>query len=483
MRRILVSSLIAATGSLGLGSPVFAQSQAAAPAPAPSAAPAAAAAPAPDAADAKFELSAALRSSGTPLTADEAAKRAASTAPAVGKAELAARKAELAASQANLGVYPRVELEARYTRLSEGESMILNLPAALGGPTALPTPLLNQGLFQARVLYPVSTLFFSVMPRHKAGKLAAEAQKYQRKVELQTVSLAAREAYYEYARARAGLMVARSTLAQAEAHRKDVDALVAAGTLARVELVRSDAVVAQRRVTVLQTESSVAVARAMLFSLMHEQGTQDISVTENLEEPLPALTETQDAMLAKARGQRSELKALRTMGESHEHAIDGFEGDGLPQFNIGGSVDLANPNQRYASDRDEWNTSWAAFASITWSPNDLASSGNNENQQRAELSQVLLDLQMLEDGLRVEVAQAYEAYQAARAAMEASKAGIAAAEESFRVRREQFRAGAAVATEVIDAENDVQVARLNLVNAAIDGRIAKARLDRAIEAE
>jgi outer membrane protein TolC len=96
---------------------------------------------------------------------------------------------------------------------------------------------------------------------------------------------------------------------------------------------------------------------------------------------------------------------------------------------------------------------------------------------------VLLDLQQLEDGLRIEVSQAYEAYKAARDAMEASKAGIAAAEESFRVRREQFRAGAAVATDVIDAENEVQIARLNLVNAAIDGRIAKARLDRAVEAK
>ena len=65
--------------------------------------------------------------------------------------------------------------------------------------------------------------------------------------------------------------------------------------------------------------------------------------------------------------------------------------------------------------------------------------------------------------------------------MEAAQVGIRSAEESYRVRREQFRAGAAVATDVIDAEEDLRRARLDLVNAAIDVRIARARLDRAVE--
>ena len=49
-----------------------------------------------------------------------------------------------------------------------------------------------------------------------------------------------------------------------------------------------------------------------------------------------------------------------------------------------------------------------------------------------------------------------------------------------RVRREQFRAGAAVATDFIDAESELRRARLELINAAIDVRIARARLNRAV---
>jgi outer membrane protein TolC len=49
------------------------------------------------------------------------------------------------------------------------------------------------------------------------------------------------------------------------------------------------------------------------------------------------------------------------------------------------------------------------------------------------------------------------------------------------VRREQFRAGSVVATEVIQAETELRRARLELISAAIDTRIASARLDRAVE--
>jgi outer membrane protein TolC len=68
-------------------------------------------------------------------------------------------------------------------------------------------------------------------------------------------------------------------------------------------------------------------------------------------------------------------------------------------------------------------------------------------------------------------------------ALDAARAGIAAAEESYRVRREQFRAGAAIAVDVIDSEAQLRQARLDLVNTLIDLRVAKARLDRALEAD
>jgi outer membrane protein TolC len=118
---------------------------------------------------------------------------------------------------------------------------------------------------------------------------------------------------------------------------------------------------------------------------------------------------------------------------------------------------------------------------LLWSPNDTFNYGAQVDQSRADLDQTMADLQQFEDSLRVEVFQAYYGYASAHAQLEAARAGITAAEESYRVRREQFRAGAAIAVDVIDSESQLRQARLDLVNALIDTRIARARVDRAVE--
>lgn len=415
------------------------------------------------------------------MTSDQAAKRAADTAPSVAKAEAAARRAALAAEQANVALYPRLELEARYTLLSKVPPPDF---VTMLGPEAERAFRTQQhtGLFQARLTYPVSTLFFSIIPRYKAAQKSAEAQKLQSRIQEHTVALQAREAYYNYARARAALMVAKSAQAQAEAHQRDVDALVNAGSLAKVELMRADAQVAAAKVAVSRTQGSVAKARSGLYTLAHLEGSEDVTVAEDLESELPALTENTDALLAKALANRSELRQLRILLEAIEHNVDAAQGAELPQLTVGASADYDNPNQRYFGAAFEWHESWAAFASLTWSPNDWRSNNKVAEQARADLAQTLADLESLEDALRIEVTQAYEDYNSARAALESSRVGITAAEESYRVRREQFRAGAAVATDVIDSEGELRQARLDLVNAIIDMRIAKARLNRAVEA-
>jgi outer membrane protein TolC len=124
----------------------------------------------------------------------------------------------------------------------------------------------------------------------------------------------------------------------------------------------------------------------------------------------------------------------------------------------------------------------AFYGAVSWSPNDFAAAAHQAGQAEADRAQTLADMQALTDALRQEVTRAAEDFRSAQKAMDAGLVGIRAADESYRVRREQFRAGAAVAIDVIDAESELRRARLEVINAAIDVRIANARLARAMEA-
>ena len=444
-------------------------------------------APTPEPSRVGATLAEALRAGTEVLTADRAAALAVQSAPSLERARAANDKAREAAAQAWLGVYPRLDLEARYTRLSAQDPVPLPfelppIPGMESQASGLPAPLVDQYALRAQLAYPVSDLFLRVLPRHEAAQGFAKAQELNGVAEQRAVELQAREAFYNYARAKASRWVAQTGLHQSQAQRADVAASVAAGALAKVELMRADALVAASQVALARAQGSVAVAQTALQTLLHRPSGAELAVTEDLEQALPPPRQSLEALLEQARQRRSELRAMRLMAGAHEQARDAEQAGALPRLSISGVADYANPNPRIAFQAEPaWNATWSAMAVLSWSPNDWAAATKGAGQAQADAMQARADLHALEDALRVEVTRAYEDYRAAVAAMGAASAGIAAAEESYRVRRQQFRAGAAVSTEVVDAEVELRRARLDLVNAAIDARIAQARLNRAVE--
>jgi outer membrane protein TolC len=68
----------------------------------------------------------------------------------------------------------------------------------------------------------------------------------------------------------------------------------------------------------------------------------------------------------------------------------------------------------------------------------------------------------------------------AHAAVSAAADGIRAAAEARRVVDERFKAGVAINSEVLDAQQALLQAELDRTRALADVRLAEARLDRAI---
>lgn len=423
-----------------------------------------------------FDLKQALRGEGESMSSERAARMAVAHSPAVKGARAALRKAQEGAARALLAVYPRLDLSGRYTRLSKvdrGEIMGMN-------PDDVFPQILNQYALRAEVKYPLSDLFFSILPGYRAARGFADAQARSIEAEQQKVALSAREAFYNFARARAALVVAMAGLAQSEAHRRDVAVSVSAGVLARVELMRMDAQIATARVAVERARGGVAIARTGLGVLLGRPVPEQLAIEEDLDAPLPELRDRPEDLLAQAAKQRPEMRALAELIEANNESISASRGGRLPHLSFAAGVDYASPNQKVIPQEEKFAATWDISAVLSWSPNDLLDANRGVAEANADLEKAQADMDGLRDALQIEVTQACEEYSSARAAMEASRAGIEAAEESFRIRREQFRAGSAVATEVIDAEAELRRARLELVNASIDVRIARARLDRAV---
>ncbi|HJL20146.1 MAG TPA: TolC family protein [Sandaracinaceae bacterium LLY-WYZ-13_1] len=468
--------------------------------------------PVPEPPETEVDLEAVLRGDGRGMTADAVAERAVRTAPSVERAEAAVQQAQAGADRALIGFVPQLSVSFRYTRLSE-----IDNPNLFGGPSIDPDMvpalvagvddpdarflwqttltsqaelasfefpiLLNNYQFRASVQYPVSDVFLSVWPAFEGAQASTEAARLRREAQEREVALQAREAFYNYARARGAVAVARISVEQAEARHAQVEAFVTAGTAAPVDELRMRAQLAAARVAVARAEGGVQVAGTALRTLLHLEGGTRIAVGEDVLAPLPELDAEPEALVGRAMRQRRDVRAVRRLIEATGHQIDAAEGSRYPHVAVAANFDVANPNPRVFPQTDEFRESWDVSAVLTWSPHDLLEGEAQASDARARRAQARADLRSLEDGIRLQVIDAATSYRSARQALEAARLGVDAAEEGYRVQMERYRAGASTANDLIDASAEQLRAQLDLVNSAIDARVAWARLRRAIGRE
>src|SRR5205085_1753518 len=105
------------------------------------------------------------------------------------------------------------ELIARVTDPAARELLSQSLSAPNTASIEIPR---EQVTLSARLSWPVSDLFFSVMPTIKASRSSLRAAQAQQRAQDARVKLTARESFYQLARARGNLAVAQRALAQAE---------------------------------------------------------------------------------------------------------------------------------------------------------------------------------------------------------------------------------------------------------------------------
>jgi outer membrane protein TolC len=108
--------------------------------------------------------------------------------------------------------------------------------------------------------------------------------------------------------------------------------------------------------------------------------------------------------------------------------------------------------------------------------------GSSARTRSAEAKSLAIDAEReaLEDRIANEIFEAYQAAREADVAVRTTARGLAAAEESYRVRRILYQNGKATTVELLDAETELTRARLETVNAKIDARVARIRLDYAV---
>ncbi len=430
------------------------------------------------------------------LTASDVARRAAATSATVRAREQDVNAERASEDEASVGWWPKLNLTARYTRYSPYEQPSLGpfvvAPGVGEGPVAPGTPLIsasstfpafvNNYYLQAQLVLPLTDYVF------KVSEQTASARESRRAAELRAQAAKVREAsearllYYAWAKSSLQELVAEKTVQNSSTqHRAAQDRLeLGRGTRAdelstKARLVAAERLREQARLTTARLEADLRV-------VIHASGREPLRLGEDLtvRASSPRALASAVALCSEAEGRRLELLAYRATDQALSHQASAVAAAGIPRLDLFANGYYANPNLRFLPPVDEWRATWDAGAQLTWTPNDWATSSERSNRTEAERGRIQAERDAMRDALCREVNEAQRAALDAQAGLASVAARLEASEEAYRARREMYSLGKGTLVELMNAETDLMLARLEWVEAHVAEHEAKARLEHAV---
>jgi outer membrane protein TolC len=432
------------------------------------------------------------------ITAEQVGVRAAQTSYTAKASEETSYAAESRTDAARVGFLPRLVLTGRYQRLSgftppafgtsQFSSVVTSEPPgtvnpantlASGGSFRFPQ-VLNQWLAQASLIVPVSDYLLRINQNYTAATRQEEAARYDLQAAKSKAYSDGKIAYYTWLRSRGSLTVAEQSLAVAKAHLRDSDNLFAVGSASKADVLRAQTQVASAELLVERARNGITVAERNVRVATHAKDDERLEPGESIDAQPPAAPQNVRSLVAQAIAARPEVKSIDRNAEATRKLANVQKAGRYPTVTAQGDLIYGNPNPRVVPQKQEGFTTWAIAAQITWSPNDVIAAGGNSSDLEARAAALDAQKQATRDAIELEVNQQYTAVIEADFAIQTTTRQLESAEEAYRVARELFTAGRGTSTTLFDAEVALAQARFEHLNARVDARLARIRLDHAL---
>jgi outer membrane protein len=486
--------------SFGMTSTARAQERPSAAPPAPAAAPSSAMAPSTMDPGAPLRVpSELLQVHPGGLTAEQAGARAAATSWNAKASEQTLRGAAARVDEAWAAFLPRLSLLGKYTRLSNfaspsffntgGENLVVtpvngqvtgNGPL-IGVPVSFPSFfVLDNWLMQATITVPISDYFLSVDQKYTAATRSQEAARWDETSARATALSDGQVAYYTWLRNRGAVIVAVQALNDQKTHLRDARNQFDVGNASKADVLRAETAAASAELAVEQASNLSDLTEKQLRVAMHLPADEAMLPGEDLDAPVQPLQGNLPQMTVEALGARPEVKSADANAASAREQASAARAGRWPTLSAFGDGILGDPNPRVIPPSNKFVATWDVGAQITWSPNDVLVAGGSVSDFESRAAAIEANKSTTRDGIEVEVQQDWQGVREADFAIDASKRELSSAEEAYRVARELFNNGRGTSTTLTDAETDLTRARLDLLNAKANARIARIRLDHAL---
>jgi outer membrane protein len=416
------------------------------------------------------------------LTSDQAAARAGTVSPTVARRVAEVAEQTAAATTTYLQGVPQIGGKLSYTRNSFIAPFSFGIMIPGVDPSALAFNFLqNFYVAEATISIPLSDYLYRYPKLVGAAKLAVQAAHTSHDAAFVSAGEDARQAYYEWLRAKLQVLVAQRQVVQVKTTLEQVRAQAEVQRISRADLFRVESQEADAEQTAAQLTNIAELREEQLRVMLQLPEGQPLAIGEDIRNDVtPPGIQKLDDMMTHVAEHRLDYLAIVEGIDARDKQKDAEYSGYVPKLSAFGVADYANPNQRVFPQVDKFTGTWAVGVQATWNLNDALTANVNQERLAAQANELRADQESFLRQTRIEVLQAQQNVQLAVHDLATTATGLKSAEESYRVRKELLAAERATAVELVDAETDLTRARIASLNARIDLRVAIAQLIHAL---
>lgn len=280
-------------------------------------------------------------------------------------------------------------------------------------------------------------------------------------------------AYSNLYKAKAAEELVQENLKQSKQRVKDFENLERNGLMARNDLLKAQLQQSNVELALLDADNNYKIA-SINMSLMLGLPEEDLLSPD--EQSFPAIDDTRGFTdwEQMALGNRQDAKALSYRAKAAAIGIKAAKAEYYPSLALtGGYIAAYVPNIITITNAIN------VGVGLKYSPSSLWKAGSKVAQAKAKAQQLAINEDILGDGIKLQVAQAYQNYLSSQKKIEVYNAAVAQANENYRITKNKYDNNLATTTDLLDADVAQLQAKLNYAFAKADAVVSYKNLQQS----
>jgi outer membrane protein TolC len=329
----------------------------------------------------------------------------------------------------------------------------------------------NYFSLQASLSQTVANL--TAVDNYRAAQATARASQFSLQDARDLITLAVGGAYLQVLAAQARVDAGQSQLDTANAVFHQSSEQHTEGVLGRLNVDQSQVRTLTQQQQIITLRNDLAKQKINLARLTGLAPNAGYQLTDSFAFS-PAPLQSVDAAVAQAEQQRADLKAAQSQVEAARKALSAARAQRLPSVAVSGDYQVigTNPAQSHG-----------AFAVVGTLAIPLWQGGRTAGdiaQAEAVLAQRQAELDDTRSQIEAQVRQACLDLEAAAGQVEVARKNVQVAQETLEMTRARMEAGVINTVEVVEAQQTVASAQLDLIDSVFAHNLAKLSLARAL---